>query len=173
MKIVQNVAGTVEFSATDFEFSSNNSTWVSNPEFAFTAGGGYHLYVRRKSDNSCVDDVECVAAAGKNSSNTESEATARSLGSATLEESTVTVKATPNPFSNQVRFTITNPEAGSGSLDIYNMAGQKIKTVYEGHIPAGASYFDLNLATRQVANLVYVLRIGDKKMTGKILQLNK
>ena len=166
VKIVQNVAGTVEFSATDFEFSSNNSTWGSNPEFSFTAGGGYHLYVRRKSDNSCVDDVECIAAAGKNNSNTESEATARSLGSATLEESTVTVKATPNPFSNQVRFTITNPEAGSGTLDIYNMAGQKIKTVYDGHIPAGASYFDLNLATRQVANLVYVLRIGDKKMTG-------
>jgi hypothetical protein len=173
VKIVQNVAGTVEFSATDFEFSSNNSTWVSNPEFAFTAGGGYHLYVRRKSDNSCVDDVECIAAAGKNSSNTESEVTARSLGSATLEESTVTVKATPNPFSNQVRFTISNPEAGSGALDIYNMAGQKIKTVYEGHIPAGVSYFDLKVATKQVANLVYVLRIGDKKMSGKILQINR
>jgi len=29
------------------------------------------------------------------------------------------------------------------------------------------------LQTQQVANLVYVLRMGDKKMTGKILQINK
>ena len=169
VKIVQNVAGTVEFSATDFEFSSNNSTWVSNPEFTFTAGGGYHLYVRRKSDHSCADDVSCEPAAGVNNSNTQSEATARSLGSATLESS-ITVKAMPNPFSGQVRFMINSTEQGNGTLDIYNMIGQKIKTLYQGTIPAGLSYFDLKLPA-QNRNLVYILRIGDQKITGEIVQV--
>ena len=170
VKIVQNVAGNTEFNTTDFEFSNNNSTWGSNPEFTFTAGGGYHLYVRRKADHSCVDDVECVAAAGKNNSNTETEATARSLGSATLESS-ITVKAMPNPFSNQVRFVINSTEQGDGTLDIFNMLGQKIKTVYQGNIPAGISYFDLKLPSQR-GNLVYVLKIGDQKITGKLTQIS-
>jgi len=29
------------------------------------------------------------------------------------------------------------------------------------------------LPTKQISNLVYVLRIGDKKMSGKLLQINQ
>ena len=76
----------------------------------------------------------------------------------------------PNPFSSQVRFVINSTEQGNGTLDIYNMLGQKIKTLYQGNIPAGASYFDLKLPA-QSRNLVYVLRIGDQKITGEIVQI--
>lgn len=169
IRIVQNVAGNTDYSATDFEFSSNNSTWVANPQFAFTAGGGYHLYVRRKADVTCVDDVSCEPAAGVNNSNSNLETTARSLGSATLETA-ITVKAMPNPFTSQVRFMINSTEQGNGTLDIYNMLGQRIKTLYQGNIPAGISYFDLKLPA-QSRNLVYVLKIGDQKITGEIVQI--
>ena len=84
-----------------------------------------------------------------------------------------TVKAYPNPFSDRVKFLITSSEAGNGSLEVYNMAGQKVKTVYTGFIAAGTQTFELGLPTQQVSNLVYVLRVGDKKVTGKILQINK
>ena len=77
----------------------------------------------------------------------------------------------PNPFSNQVRFVINSIDQGEATLDIYNIAGQKIKTIYKGNIPAGASYFDLKLPA-QNRNLVYVLRIGDQKVTGTLTQLN-
>jgi hypothetical protein len=53
------------------------------------------------------------------------------------------------------------------------MMGQKVKTVYTGFIAAGTQIFELSLPTQQVANLIYVLRIGNKKMSGKILQLNQ
>ena len=53
------------------------------------------------------------------------------------------------------------------------MMGQKVKTVYQGYINKGTQTFELSLPGKQVANLVYVLRIGDKKMTGKILQVNQ
>lgn len=89
------------------------------------------------------------------------------------EESQTSVKAYPNPFSDKVKFLVTSSVAGKGILDVYNMTGQKVKTVYQGYIAAGTQTFELSLPTQQVANLVYVLRIGDKRMSGKILQINK
>lgn len=154
------------------------STWQSSPTFNNLAAGSNPSIIYQ-TPAACISAAATCGAGSvcpqsqRSNTVTQTETTARVLGSATLEASSVTVSALPNPFSNQVRFMITNPEAGSGTLDIYNMAGQKIKTVYQGNIPAGISYFDLTLATKQVANHVYVLRIGDKKMTGKILQINQ
>ena len=45
--------------------------------------------------------------------------------------------------------------------------GQAVKTFYTGFIVAGTQTFEFSLPTQQVANLVYVLRIGDKKVTEK------
>jgi hypothetical protein len=87
--------------------------------------------------------------------------------------SETTVKAYPNPFSDRVKFMVTSSDAGYGNLDVYNMMGQKVKTVYTGFIAAGTQTFELSLPTHQVSNLVYVLRVGDKKVTGKILQINQ
>ena len=86
--------------------------------------------------------------------------------------SETTVKAYPNPFSDKINFVVTSSVAGKGNLDIYNMMGQKVKTVYTGFIAAGTQIFELSLPAHQVSSLIYVLRIGDKKMSGKILQIN-
>ena len=87
--------------------------------------------------------------------------------------SEATVKAYPNPFSDNVKFVVTSPVAGKGNLEIYNMMGQKIKTVYQGFIAAGAQTFELSMPRQQISNLIYVLRIGDRKMSGKLLQINQ
>ena len=68
---------------------------------------------------------------------------------------------------------VTSPVSGEGNLEIYNMMGQRVKTVYTGFISTGTQSFELSLPTQQISTLVYVLRIGDKKMTGKILQINQ
>jgi hypothetical protein len=162
---------------TGYEYSKDGGTsWQTSPTFTGLVAGSNPSIVYKtplgcvSAASACSSGSTCEQSQRTNSV-TQTETTARVLGSATLESS-VTVKAMPNPFSDQVRFMITSPEAGSGTLDIYNMTGQKIKTVYQGNIPAGVSYFDLTLATRETANLIYVLRIGEKKLTGKILQLN-
>ena len=175
VRIVQASAGNPVYDPAIFEFSSDGTNFGAEDDFEFTAGEGYSLTVRRKSDHTCTATASCPAedAGARSNTNVTTEATARSLGSGTLEISSVTVKAMPNPFSNQVRFMINNPDAaGSGTLDIYNMAGQKIKTVYQGEIPSGVSFFDLKLATQAQQNLVYVLKIGEKKVTGNLMQLN-
>jgi hypothetical protein len=173
VKIVQASAGNPAYDNTIYEFS-NGGAFGSNPEFTFTAGGGYTLTVRKKSDITCTQSASCAAEAGRlNNSDLTTETSARSLGSASLEsfQSDVTVKAMPNPFGNQVRFVINSKEQGDGTLDIFNMLGQKIKTVYQGNIPAGISYFDLKLPSQR-GNLVYVLKIGDQKITGKLTQIS-
>ena len=81
------------------------------------------------------------------------------------------ITAYPNPFSDRIKFVITSSITGKGSLDVYNMLGQKVKTVYQGLIVAGSQTFQLNIPRQKLSNLIYVLRIGDKKISGKLLQL--
>jgi hypothetical protein len=90
-----------------------------------------------------------------------------------IGDAQTSVKAYPNPFSDRVKFLVTSGTAGRGSLEVYNMMGQKIKTVYQGFIAAGTQTFELSMPMQQIANLVYVLRVGDKKMSGKLLQINQ
>jgi hypothetical protein len=56
---------------------------------------------------------------------------------------------------------------------VYNALGQKVRTVFQGNVVKGAQNFSLQLPIRQQANLIYVLRVGDKQVSGKILQLNR
>jgi hypothetical protein len=53
------------------------------------------------------------------------------------------------------------------------MMGQKVKTVYQGFINSGIQTFELSMPQQQISNLVYVLRVGDKKVSGRILQINR
>jgi hypothetical protein len=83
-----------------------------------------------------------------------------------------TVKAYPNPFNDRVKFIINSPAAGNGSLEVYNVMGQRVKTVYQGRINAGNQSYELVIPKKQQETLIYVLRVDGKKVTGKLLQLN-
>jgi hypothetical protein len=83
-----------------------------------------------------------------------------------------TVKAYPNPFNDRVKFIINSPAAGNGSLEVYNVMGQRVKTIYQGRINAGNQSYELVIPKKQQETLIYVLRVDGKKVTGKLLQLN-
>jgi hypothetical protein len=88
---------------------------------------------------------------------------------ATFQE-TPTVKAVPNPYSNHIRFLVTTPVSGKGVLELYNMYGQKVANVYQGNFEKGRTQtFDYNVPPTQVTNMIYVLRIGHQKVTGKLI----
>ncbi|NNE09941.1 MAG: hypothetical protein HKN20_15380, partial [Gemmatimonadetes bacterium] len=48
----------------------------------------------------------------------------------------------PNPFNPLTKITFDLPEGGRAHLAIYNAAGQQIKTLVNGHLPAGAHSFE-------------------------------
>jgi hypothetical protein len=126
-------------------------------------GFGFSVVASVGSCSSATTDCDHLSAVANRSTTVQFENTTGPQTS---------IKAYPNPFSDKVKFVVTSSTGGDGNLEIFNMMGQRVKTVYTGFISAGTQSFELSLPTQQIANLVYVLRVGDKKMTGKILQIN-
>jgi hypothetical protein len=101
--------------------------------------------------------------------------TARINNSVTTVEQSIqqpTVVAAPNPFNDRIRFSIKSPVSGNGSLELYNMLGQKVKVVYSGNIEKGMiQTFEYNVPGAQRSNMIYMFRIGNYKTTGKLIGL--
>jgi hypothetical protein len=153
-----------------FQYKRNSGSFQNENVFSDLASGSVTSITVKNADG-CSTTVNCASLV----QDCEAPFSAAISRTVNIEVSAAetTVKAYPNPFSDRIKFLVTSPVAGNGNLEIYNMMGQKVKTVYTGLIRQGAQTFELSLPNQQVANLVYVLRIGDKKMTGKILQINR
>lgn len=83
--------------------------------------------------------------------------------------SDLNVKAYPNPYTDKVKFVINSPESGQGSLEVFNVLGQKVKTVYQGHIISGTQAFELNVPEGFRSTLIYRLSVNGKQVTGKLI----
>jgi hypothetical protein len=93
-------------------------------------------------------------------------------GNGEVNVSKLNVSAYPNPYSDKVRFIIQSSVSGQGTLEVYNTLGQKIQTVFKGYVFASRSeIIDYDVPALRRANLVYVLRIGDKQVAGKVLHI--
>jgi hypothetical protein len=83
------------------------------------------------------------------------------------------VSAYPNPYKDAVKFTIQSKVSGQAELVIYNSLGQRVKTIYNGYIQANRSQVvDYKTPSPAQGNLIYVLTIGGKQVTGKLLKLD-
>ena len=80
------------------------------------------------------------------------------------------VNAYPNPFSDKINFQFVSPVRGKASLEIYNISGQRIATLFTGVIDAGITQTVQYIRSKTIANstLVYKLTVGDKAVYGKI-----
>ncbi|MBA2744864.1 MAG: hypothetical protein H0U44_01440 [Flavisolibacter sp.] len=173
VRIVQN-ANNQAYDALVYEFSNNGTTYGTSDEFTFTAGGGYNLRVRRISDHSCTASATCVNSSG--------QVPSASLNTSAIQEQRIitqhitmpgdepTVKAFPNPYNDRIRFVVSVPERGQGSLEVHNMLGQKVKTIHQGLFTAGTQTFELQVPNSQRSTLIYVLRLNGQQVTGKMLQ---
>ena len=79
------------------------------------------------------------------------------------------VSAYPNPYTDKVRFVITSPVSGQGTLELFNLAGQKIQTVNTGLVFAGkGQVIEYNVPSAHRTSLIYILRVGGQQVTGKL-----
>jgi len=62
-----------------------------------------------------------------------------------------------------------SPEAGQISLEVFNVIGQKVKTVYLGHIVTGLQSFELNVPEGLRSTLIYRFTVNGKQFTGKLI----
>lgn len=77
----------------------------------------------------------------------------------------------PNPYSDHLKFMIQSPVSGQGTLDIYNLPGQKIH-VFSGSFYAGElKTIDYHVPVQFRKSLFYILKIGNQQVSGKVINL--
>jgi hypothetical protein len=82
------------------------------------------------------------------------------------------VTAAPNPFNSKIRFTLRPTVSGQGSLELYNVLGQKVKTVFQGRVEKGqVQYIEYNVPSARRADLIYVFTVGAQKVSGKLINV--
>lgn len=80
------------------------------------------------------------------------------------------VTAYPNPFNDRIRFTIASPVSGQAQLEVFNMMGQKVATVFNGTVQANRNQVvEYRVPSGAQQNLMYLFRVGDHRATGKLL----
>ncbi|MBA4141112.1 MAG: T9SS type A sorting domain-containing protein, partial [Segetibacter sp.] len=85
----------------------------------------------------------------------------------------LTVSTFPNPYTDKVKFVIQSPVSGQASLEVFNMLGQKVQSVYKGHVQAGVGQsVEYNVPYANRGNLIYILRVGNQKAIGKLIHPN-
>ena len=158
---------------TDYEYSiDNGNTWQSSPNFNNLAAGSVTGIKVKNVNTGCIsaavdcDDSDCTPPSGI-------AETKEILKIEEVLKPMASVKAYPNPFDNTISFKVDSSKESEGSLELVNMFGQKIMTVYNGKIDAGTSTFEVNIPTQKTTTLIYVLRLGEERITGKLIQLKR
>ena len=87
---------------------------------------------------------------------------------------TLSVTAFPNPFKDKVNFVITSSISGDATLEVFDNVGRKLLAPYKGHITAGKNQvIEYKAPLSGSSTLIYKLRIGDKIVTGKLININQ
>ena len=88
-------------------------------------------------------------------------------------ESVQVIQAFPNPFKGALKFTITPRASGLANLEIYNLSGQKVATVFDGELLEGESKtIEYTVPTGQISQtLIFNFRQGGEVLQGKLVSL--
>jgi hypothetical protein len=113
--------------------------------------------------NSCPDSVKQVLVLF--------EVLHNAVDPATLHPITYAFSSAPNPFNPSTTISYSLPREGVVTLKIYDVAGREVRTLVDGHVPAGAHHLTFDGAA--LPSGVYFARIstGDFHKTEKLLLL--
>jgi hypothetical protein len=135
------------------------------------AGKGFDIYA--DADGCASDHTDCSNYTTNSCPpSTASARQADQIQTNTQVAAGVKVLAAPNPFNDKIRFSVESSVSGQGVLELYNMLGQKVKTVFEGYVEKGKmQVIEYKVAAAQRSGLSYLFIIGDQKATGKLIGL--
>jgi hypothetical protein len=76
----------------------------------------------------------------------------------------------PNPFNEHLKFEFSHPESVHATINIYDLAGRKIKTVFTGNIIGGVMN-DADFITNSIKEGLYIYKIslGEDVYVGNIV----
>ncbi len=77
----------------------------------------------------------------------------------------------PNPFNPTTRIKFGLPKASDVIVDVYNILGQRVATVFNGRKPAGYHIVELDASRLASGVYIYRMKAGDFKAAKKLLLL--
>lgn len=162
---------TNEVYGTGYEFSKDGGSWTDKPVFTFTAGMGYNIKVRRVSPNEdCEVSTSCSGEQKGLVASTSNNQKQQAYDVEVKLDPKSKVFAAPNPFNERIRFTINSSVSGRGTLELYNLSGQKLKTVFEGQVQKGEQQtIEYLVPSTMRTSLIYVFTVGSERTTGKLV----
>lgn len=83
------------------------------------------------------------------------------------------IQAYPNPFSGSLTFTLTPRSSGQATLELYNVSGQKVATVFDGELREGEEQkIEFTMPKGQISQiLIFNFRQGTDIVQGKLVNL--
>jgi hypothetical protein len=166
------IAGTYTLTQTGVSGSQTKTYPTDNPvKFTVQAGKPFHITVTNtdgctSAETNCDNYTSNSCPSGPITTRTATNV------NVVLPDEQSTVVPAPNPFNDKIRFSIQSAVTGQGSLELYNMLGQKVKTIYQGHFAKGETRtIEYQVPGSQRVNLVYVFRVGNQKTSGKLIGL--
>jgi hypothetical protein len=80
------------------------------------------------------------------------------------------LKVYPNPFSEKLRFEFVSPESVSTRIDLYDMTGRLVETIFEQPIEGGVNY-EAEFRPETIISGMYIYRMtmGDAVYNGKVV----
>ena len=91
----------------------------------------------------------------------------------TKKPENISVSSYPNPYNDNIRFRLESKVTGKGILEVYDIFGRKIQTVFEGNVYAGKSQIiQYHVPAQSRTNLMYRFKVGENLATGKLVRLD-
>jgi len=90
----------------------------------------------------------------------------------------ISLKLSPNPFRDQASLQVSCKQAVYGEISIYNIRGQKLKTLHKGDLQQGSSIIvwdGKDARGEEAASGIYFISFksaGQKVITKKLMKLN-
>lgn len=142
--------------------------------------GGYYFAVATKSRDGDVTGLHYSPRMGVRADmwvvklSPDGLAASQTVAAATEEEAAEIfnkASAYPNPFSGQTTIQFTATETGTASIELYNIIGAKIGTLFNSGVKAGESY-SAQMSDTKLAKgtYLYIIRNNDRRMSGRLVK---
>ena len=86
----------------------------------------------------------------------------------------VNLNVYPNPFTDRVQFEFVSPEPVNARIDVYDMTGRMVKTVFEGPVEGGVNYNAEFKPQSEISGFyLYRMTLGEAVYNGKLIYNKK
>ncbi len=82
----------------------------------------------------------------------------------------INLQVYPNPFTSRVQFRFASPENVQARIDIFDMTGRAIQTIFEGPVKGGVEYTAEFKPQSKISGIyLYRMTLGDAVFNGKVV----